>query len=202
MSVILDFFRDIGFDRLIHALYDGGWFTIIFPFLLVYAIVFTILTKAKIQALDNKPTIIIIALVFSLFAVTFPITGNPGAFCVTSNSIVNPCGSTLGYLMASLFPGVSAFAIVILSLYIVAAMLGFRLLDIFGENKTWVQYVLGGIGILVVLYYTLLGFGWSGFESVGGNWFLSILTDPLLYILLVFGLLFFWISYGEGSNTP
>ena len=195
MSSISNFFADVRFDELLRALWDGGWYSIIFPFLLIYAIVFTILNNVDIKALDSKPTKVIIALVFGLFAVAFPITGD-GGFCVGSY-----CGNTLGDLMMALFPGVSAFAVGILALYIVAAMLGMDLMKFFGNNENnnnIIKYALGGLGVFVVVYYYARGFGWEGFGS--GTWIANFFTDPLLYIILLFGLFFWWVTSDEGIN--
>ena len=59
----------------ISALGTGGWIEFFFPFLLIYAIVLTIMTKVEVFK-ENKATRVIIALVFALFSVVFPVTQN------------------------------------------------------------------------------------------------------------------------------
>jgi len=201
MVVINDFFRDIRFDELISDLYQGGWYQFVFPFMLVYAVVFTILNKVTLFE-DKKPVKVIIALVFALFAIAFPITGDSQT-CGVSVSINTQYGcETLGDLMMVLFPGVTAFSIGILGLYIVAAMLGVDLMVFFGNNdkdNNILKYILGAIGTLVVIYYYARGFGWLGFDDGSYTWWVNdLFRDPLLYVIVVFGLFFIWITKDEG----
>ena len=64
-----------------------GWFEYVFPFLLVYAIVFTILNQVALFE-ERKPVKVIVAFVFALFSIAFPI---------------NADGDSLGSLMMLLF---------------------------------------------------------------------------------------------------
>lgn len=197
MGVISDFFSDIRFEDVIFTLVDGGWYHYLFPFLLIYAIVFTILNKAEIFK-KNKATRIIVALVFALFSVAFPITDNN---CYASGYGGITPGCTLGDFMIVLFPGVTAFTIGILALYIVAAMMGVDLLSILGKdekNQKLIKYVLGGLGTLVVVYYYAKGFGWAGLD--GDFWLWDLLSDPFLYMIILFGAVFLWISKDGDSQ--
>jgi hypothetical protein len=194
MGVLSDWIEDVNFFDGIQTLLDGGFYHYLFPFLLVYAIVLTVMNRAEIFK-DNKAVRVIIALVFGLFSVSFPITDNDcSAEGVPSG---DSYGCTLGDFMIILFPGVTAFTIGILALYIVAAMLGVDLISILGKDEQQQQimkYILGFLGLLVVAYYYGKGFGFfdNGFDS--DNWFFNLLRDPLLYIIIVFGAIFFWIS--------
>lgn len=195
MGAVSDFFADIRFNEFIEALWVGGWYHYIFPFMLVYAIVFTILNYVDLFK-DKKPVKVIIALIIAIFSISFPITGD-GDSCIGRF-----CGQTLGDLMMALFPGVTAFAVGILALYIVAAMLGVDLIEILGSSRrdrNTIRWILGGIGLLVVAYYYARGFGWGGFGSRGGWWgdFESFITDPFLLIIILFALFFIWISSDE-----
>lgn len=205
MGALTDSLGDVNFLDFIDALFQGGWFDFVFPFLLIYAVVFTILEKVEIFK-DKKSVRIVISLVFGLFAIAFPITGDlscnlPSAGIGYGGYYDNGC-QTLGSLMITMFPGVSAFAIGILCLYIVIAMLGVDINDFLdGESKKYVTWILGALGLFVVIYYYALGFGWVGFDSDNWLWGTDgLLRDPLLYILLVFGFLFFWVS-GEDSES-
>jgi hypothetical protein len=194
MGVLSDWISDVDFFEGINLLVDGGFYHYLFPFLLVYAIVLTIMNRAEIFK-DNKAVRVIIALVFGLFSVSFPITDNNCAGQDIAN--VASYGCTLGDFMIVLFPGVTAFTIGILALYIVAAMLGVDLISLLGKdekNQQIMKYILGALGLIVVVYYYAKGFGFinDGFDS--NNWFFQLLRDPLLYIIIVFGAIFYWIS--------
>jgi len=202
MATISNFFANLRFDQLLAGLYQGGWYQYVFPFMLVYAVVFTILNKVTLFE-DKKPVKIVIALVFALFAIAFPVTGD--SYTCGINLSVNPTYGceTLGDLMMVLFPGVTAFAIGVLSLYIVAAMLGLDLMNFLGTEKDnkILKYILGGLGLFVVIYYYARGFGWFGFQSSQTFWLTSLLGDPMLWILIIFGLFFFWVT-GDETNSP
>lgn len=199
MGAVIDGLRDLDIKSFIYSLEEGGWYEFVFPFLLVYAVVFTVLNQVDLFQ-DKKPVKVIIALVFSLFAIAFPVTGE-GGDCGSG------CGQTLGDLMMSLFPGVTAFAIGILALYIVAAMLNIDLMKFFGTGNNqdnWLRYVLGGLGLIVVVYYYGLGFEWWGQGDYGGlDWLLGhdgLLRDPALYMLIAFGGFFWWISKDDAGD--
>ena len=201
MGVLSDWIEDVNFFDGIDTLVDGGFYHYLFPFLLVYAIVLTIMNRAEIFK-DNKAVRVIIALVFGLFSVSFPITDNDCDAQGVPN--VESYGCTLGDFMIILFPGVTAFTIGILALYIVAAMLGVDLISILGKdekNQQIMKYILGALGLIVGVYYYGKGFGFfdNGFDS--DNWFFNLLRDPLLYILIVFGAIFYWISAEDSKGV-
>jgi hypothetical protein len=191
MGVLSDSLSSVDFSSFISTLQSGGWYQYAFPFLLVYTIVFTILEKVELFK-DKKPVRVIIALIFAFFAVAFPISEN---------------GATLGMLLMSLFPGVSAFSMGILGLYVIIAMLGIDLTKFFGKesNKNKILLnILGALGAFVVVYYYGIGFGWWGTGSYGPlDWLIGtdgILRDPMLYILVLIGWLFYWISSDDGKT--
>lgn len=185
MGTLTDILSDVDFYSFIRDLDNYGWFQYVFPFMLVYAVVLTILDKVTI--FDGKKSVrVIIALVFGLFSVAFEISDT---------------GATLGDLMITLFPGVTAFSMGILALYIVIAMLGVDITEFFGRNggkDPWLMYVLGGLGLFVVVYYYARGFGWDGFDQ--GSELYDFFADPLLYILVVFGGIFYMVSKDEGNG--
>ncbi|MFP4402513.1 MAG: hypothetical protein ACLFPL_04765 [Candidatus Nanoarchaeia archaeon] len=192
-SPVLDAISSVDFYRFINSLVDGGWVEFFFPFLLIYAIVLTIMNRVEVFK-DNKATRIIISLVFALFSVSFPVSQTCNIDVTLS---LGYC--TLGAYMTALFPGVSLFAIGILCLYIIAALLGRDLTEFLGKDNPTVVYVLGGIGALIVLWQ------WgSAFFSFGGygydNWFIRLIQDPILYIIILFIVLFWWISKEDDPN--
>ncbi len=198
MGAISDWAGEVDFFRAIDVMVEGGFYHYLFPFLLVYAIVLTIMNKAEIFK-ENKAVRVIIALVFALFAIAFPITDDN---CGVSG-VPNPgtYGCTLGDFMMVLFPGVTVFTIGILALYIVAAMLGVDLISLLGKddkNQQIMRYILGLLGIIVVVYYYAKGFGWRGLNE--NFWLWQLLSDPFLYVLIVFGAIFFWISSEDGGK--
>ncbi len=195
-NVILDSLSEVDFADFFFDLEQFGWFHYVFPFLLVYAIVLTILNQVEIFK-KNKSVRVIIALVFALFSVAFPISDGYCEYSQTGGAC------TIGDLMISLFPGVTAFSLGVLALYIVAAMLGVDLTEFISKDKpNVVHYVLGGIGTIFVIYYFGRGFGWfDGYGSASDFWLVRLLYDPLFYILIVFGLIFWWVSKEDNHDS-
>ncbi|MFT4244265.1 MAG: hypothetical protein ACMXYB_02310 [Candidatus Woesearchaeota archaeon] len=194
-SLILDSLSTVGFREFLYALQQGGWIEFFFPFLLIYAIVLTIMNRAEVFK-GNKATRVIIALVFALFSVTFPVSQT-----CNINIITHLGYCTLGSYMSALFPGVSLFAIGILSLYIIAALLGRDLTNFLGKDNPILIYILGGIGALIVLWQwgnAFFDFGIGGYY--GNNWFILLLQDPVLYVIILFLILFWWISKEDDPN--
>lgn len=201
MASISEFLTDVDFRGIFLDLEQYGWFHYVFPFMLVYAIVFTILGKVKIFE-DKKPVKIIVAVVFGLFAVAFPISDNHN--CGHYNSFGGSyAGCTIGDLMMNLFPVTSALTIGILALYIIAAMLGFDLIDFLGNRpgeQNIIKYSLGGLAFVIIGYYFARAMGWIG--GYDGSWIDEFLRDPLLWVIVVFGLLFWYISKDEEDEDP
>lgn len=186
MALVRDFFSSFDVYSLLFDLHQYGWFHYIFPFLLIYAIILTILNNVHIFK-DNKSVRVIIAVVLSLFAVAFPVTSDGGGYFGER---------TIGDVMIDLFPGVTAFSMLILGLYIVLAMLGVNPADLIQDkNKkfTPIFYIIAGLGVIFVVYYFGSGMGWwYGFGR--DFWLWRLLSDPLLYVFLLFGAIFFIIS--------
>lgn len=199
MGKIGEMLRDVDFQTFINDLNQGGWFQYVFPFMLVYAVVLTILNQVKVFE-DRKSVKVIVAMIFALFAIAFPISDNTSCGLSTNTWAQTDGACTLGDMMMTLFPGVTAFTLAILALYIVAAMLGVDLMHFFGNNQkdNWLRYVLGALGILVVAYYYARGFGWGGFGS--GSEIEEFFKDPVLYIIVLFGL-FFWYITNEDTSS-
>jgi hypothetical protein len=152
MASISDFISDINLFDFIDTLVKGQFFDVVFPFLLVYAILITILPRVKLfqnkSGTPFKPVIIIVSLIVTLFSVSFTL----------------PSGYTIGMYMALLFPNISTLTITVLSLYVVGGILG---VDVFKGmfskgNSAYLFFVVAAIGLGAVVFYTgiVLGF-WS-----------------------------------------
>ena len=215
MGTLTEILEDVGFEDVIQAAGEGGWIQIIFPFFLVYAIVFA--SSNKIEILEGRKGVrVFISLIIAFFAVTFPVgTHN----CDSPLSDVNfidsdynfsSKGCTVGDYMSMLFPGISIFAIAILGFYIVCGLLGFDLTKWVGGNSknTTLLKIVGGIGILIVAMYFLQAFGFienSDDDTFGFLWKSNctgddcgILKDPLLWMIIIFFIFFKYVS-DEGA---
>lgn len=185
-NTLSNLLADMDLPGLIINLERYGWFHIVFPFLLVYAIVFTILNQISLFE-ERKPVKVIVAFVFAIFSVSFPI---------------NAFGETIGDLMILLFPKVTAVTMGILSLYIIAAMLGVDLMSFLGkdnENNNIIRYILGAIGLLIVGYYFGIAMDWWR-DDFRNLWLIQLLTDPLLWVIVVFVFFFWYLSKDDSED--
>lgn len=194
MASISSWFSEVDFSSFLFNLEQNDWFAYVFPFLIVYTVIFAVLGKVELFK-DKKSAKVIIAIIFSLFAIAFPISDENTCGIYGGGHALNG-GCSIGDLMISLFPGVTAFSVGILGLYLVAAILGVDLMKILGEDEKdqkIIRLVLGALGLIIVLYYFARGFGWDGFGGTGGG-IEEFFTDPLLYMIIVFGLFFYYVG--------
>jgi len=197
MASISEWLEDLDFHSFLYDLEKNDWFAYVFPFLIVYSVVFAVLNKVELFQ-DKKPVKVIIAFIFAMFAIAFPISDQSSCGIYGGGHALDG-GCSIGDLMMSLFPGVTAFSIGILALYIVAAMLGVDLTKFLGDeegDQKLLRYILGGLGLIIVIYYFARGFGWDGFGGSGGG-LSEFFEDPLLYMIIVFGLFFYYVGKEE-----
>ena len=178
---------NIDFQGIIDSLKESGWLQYFFPFLLVYAITYVVLDKIKLfEGKEKKPVRVIISLVFAITSIAFDVTE----------------GHTLGDLLYSLFPGVSALSVAILGLYIIMAMFDVDPMKFTGNENTdkIIKITLGVIGIIWLIYYFGLGLGYWDNVSWQDNFVIRLLEDPTLWILVVMYFTFKWISSDDTSS--
>jgi hypothetical protein len=200
MASISNWFSEVNFSSFLVNLEQNDWFAYVFPFLIIYTVIFAVLGRVDLFK-DKKSAKVSIAIVFSLFAIAFPISDSSSCGLYGGGHALNG-DCSIGDLMVSLFPGVTAFSVGILGLYLVSAMLGVDLMNILGESEKEqkiVRIVLGFLGLLIVLYYFARGFGWVGIGGTGGG-IREFFTDPLLYMIIVFGLFFFYIGRDDKKS--
>ncbi len=152
-----------GFGGIIEKLFatwqQAGFFTYLFPFLLLFALVFGIMTRIKIFQ-ENKGVNAIIALVVALMALQFSFVSN---------------------FFAQLFPRVGVGLAIILVILIVAGLF-------IDPKSNGINYILLGIGIIIVIVVLIQSAGATGWSSGAwwsDNWETVI---GLLAIVVIIGL--------------
>ena len=213
MSELLTQLGKIDIGGFFDFLLSNGWIQILFPFLLTYAIVFSV--SQSISFMENRKGVrVLVSVILSFFAVTFPVgdagtCDSPLQSSTSTSKFTNPMfntgGCTLGDYMSLLFPGVTIFSMMILGIYIIAQLLGVDLAKMFSkkEKKSFiVPYILVGIGALMIGYFTLqsIGFIPESTSNSDSNSFFDILSDPLLWTLVVFGVIFYFV--GKDPDEP
>lgn len=138
----------------------SGVFSYMLPFLLIFAVIFGILTKTGIFR-DTRAINGIIAFVVALMALQF---------------------NFVSVFFSEIFPRMGIGLIVILIVMI--------LLGIFAPNKTWVTitfFIIGVIVLIVILVNTAESVGWEGVGFLGNlDWAKAL---PLIIILVAVGII-------------
>lgn len=159
-----------------------GLTDVLLPFLLIFAIVFAVLDRAKLFGEYRRNINVVVALVMSLLVVIPHVTGN------------YPPGADVVEIINSAIPNVSVVIVAIVMLLI--------LIGVFGVNVNIAGKSLGGLIALVSALIIVFIFGKSAgwFEAELPPW-LNWLGDPdtqaLLIVLLMFGLIIWFVTGGE-----
>jgi hypothetical protein len=161
-----------------------GIMDFLLPFLLVFVIVFAVLQRTNILGEDNKNFNIILALILGLLFVIPHMTGS------------YPLGYDPVQVINEALPSVSLVAI--------AAVMLLLLLGIFGGDFTKVAMPFIAIASIVFVIYifgstSALDF-WRSPHDIF-YWWTPALTE-LLVIILVFGLIVWFITKEKGAETP
>ena len=174
---IVDYIRDADFYTFLQALFDSKFYDLVFPFLLIYAVISTVLYKVKIfQNKDGKPVkgvVIVISLIISFFGVSFE---------------TSP-GYTVGNYLMMLFPNISALTVMILGLYVVGSILG---KDFFKgifrkDHSAYMYFTVAVIGLGSVIYYLgiVMGF-WDQYPITQESYWNMIIGIGFLIMGIVF----------------
>ncbi len=169
------------FSNVAASLQNFGVVDFLLPFILVFTIVFAVLQRTKILG-DNKNFNVILALVLGLLFVIPHITGT------------YPLGYDPVAVMNQSLPSISLVAI--------AAIMLLLLMGIFGTDfsKTAAPIIaLVAIGFVAYIFGAALNF-WTG-PSDAFSWWSPDVTE-LVIVILVFGLIVWFITREPGSKTP
>jgi hypothetical protein len=151
-----------------------GVFTYILPFLLIFAIVYSVLSFTKVFK-GNNAVNAVISLAVALLALQFQV---------------------VPIFFAEIFPRMG----VALSILLVLVIIGGFFVDP-SEDKKWLRYVLMAITAIILIFViggslTGFGLGWN----FSGGWFYGIPWGTVLIVALVVGLIIWVIAAGNKGN--
>jgi hypothetical protein len=166
------------------ALDSWGVLDVMLPFLLIFTLVFAILQKTKILGDDKKNFNVIIALVMALTLIIPHVTGKyPLSY--------DPVNIINGFL-----PGIS--------LLIVAIVMLFVLIGLWGGEATWI----GGSPSAIIAILAAIGIIWIFGAAAdwwnGWNWFTNFFGEDavaLIVIILVFGIIIWFITKSDKQSV-
>jgi len=121
-------------ENAIGLLQDFGFFSVVLPFLLVYALVYGLLTSTKLLGEDTGSSS-----VNQVIALTI------GAFVITSTDVVN--------LMLGVIPQASFLLVVVLMLMMIAGLMGITRTTLFGEGGFTFK---GSFFLIVTLIFLMI----------------------------------------------
>jgi hypothetical protein len=170
----------VGLEDLVSKMAEFGIFTHYLPFLIVFVIVYAVLTKTKIFG-EQKRISGLIALIAALYVMTM--------------------GNTIGLFLASFFAGGSVILIFFLMfMMIVGLVVGEKAWRSFETQKPLTGIFLVGIIIAVFLFYMSGGFELLGiaFPTISTGGLPSGIDQNTLIIIgvLIFTALLIWWMIG------
>ncbi len=175
--------RAYNLNEFIKILDSWGLTDVMLPFLLIFVIMFALLTKTRVLGEDKKRFNAVIALVIALVVVIPHVLG------------IYPAGGDVVEIMNRALPQVSIIAVAVVMLLI--------LIGLFGGEAKWMGSSLSGWIAIVSFIIILIIFGgaagwwgtWSWFNDLFGEE-----TVAIIVMLLVFAVIIWWITRGEGSE--
>lgn len=182
MVTLSDALSQLNFYEYHQILLDNNYYSILFPFLLAYALFFTAFGKIKLfqHKKTGKPItsiVSIISLIVSWYGVNFQ----------TSS------GHSVGELLMIMFPNISTLTILVLSFYIVGAILGY---DVFSglfrkDHSSYLFMAIGVIGLGAVIFYTGIVMGFWNYDAFNLESYWSFI---LAIAFLIMGVVFIFID--------
>lgn len=184
---VSDFIESFDFIEIHKIFFDNSYYQILFPFLLIYAVLTAVLPyirifRNKTTGEPLKPIIILISLIISLFGVTFETSA----------------GYTVGDFMVMLFPNISALTMGILMLLFVGSMLNKNFFkDLFAKDASaYMYFAVGAIGLGAVIFYLGIVMGLWDYNYLDPQAYWNVV---LAIGFLIMGVVFLIIGfYGVG----
>ncbi len=173
-----------GLNNFLQTLETWGLTDVLLPFLLIFTLIFAILQKTKILGEDKRNFNVVIALVMGLTVViphstgTYPMTYDPV-------NIIN-----------AFLPGIS--------LVIVAVVMLFILIGLWGGEAKWVGGSPSAMIAILAAVAVIWIFGAAAQWWTGWGWFNRFFgsdTVSLIIIILVFGIIIWFITKSEKQTT-
>lgn len=181
VNSVRDLINNFDFKEIHNIFLSNNYYQILFPFLLTYALLITVLAKIKIfQNKEGKPInaiIVPVSLVVSFYGVSFEISE----------------GHTLGSLMMVLFPNISTLTMGILALYIVGSLFNKNMFkNMFREDvSSYAYFAAGAIGLGAVIFYVGIAMGAWDYNPLDTNSYWNVI---LALGFLIMGVVFLIIE--------
>jgi len=170
-------------EEFVRILDSWGLTDVLLPFMLIFVLIFAILQKTKILGEDKRRFNMVIALVI-------------GALVVIPHVLnMYPPNADIVDIMLKSLPQVSILVVAILMLLVLIGLLGAQATWMGSSLSGWVA--IAAFIIIVVIFGGAAGWWerWGWFENVFGS-----NTIAVLIMLLVFALIIWFVTKGEGKG--
>ncbi len=169
--LMLQWLGGAGFQDLLNQMENLGFFRYVLPFLLIFAVVFAILTKLSTFK-DNKGASVLVSVAIGLLALQLDIV--PAFF-------------------QNIFP---KFGVGI-AILIVALILGGAFISETDDSKVF-KWVFFGLGMLIFLIVVLSSI--TSWQFSGGYWFSQYLPLIVVLIVIIVAIVLV-VKFGSGSSS-
>ncbi len=170
------------FGDFIQYLVDLGIADVILPFILIFTVVFAVLSRTHILGRDKKNFNVMVALVIALSVVIPHVTGS-----YKGVDIVDVINQAL--------PNVSVWVILFLMALLLMGVFGFSLAESQG-----LMAVLAGISALIVLIIFASAAGWLTPAILKWLGLDNPKVQSLIIIIAVFAVIIWFVTSGEGGG--
>jgi len=196
-------FQEVNFYDYHNLLINSQYYELIFPFLLIYAVLYSALIRIKIFRSKKtqeplKSVVSIVSLIVSLYGVKYETSA----------------GYSVGSLLMMMFPNVSAITIGTLCLYIVGSLFGKNFFyGIFRKDiDAFAYYAVGAVGLGAVVFYTGIVMGFWDLNPMSQQSYWNVVFAVAFLVLgcvfafigsfpLAFIFLFVFLSYVFSSSN-
>ena len=176
--------RAFNLEQFVRVLESWGLMDVLLPFLLVFVVIFAVLTKTKILGEGRRRFNAIFSLIVALIFVIPHVTGVYKSLGVDPVDIMNKA-----------LPQVSIVLIAIVMLLILIGILGGERNWMGGSLSGWVA--IAAIIAIVVIFGAAAGWwaNWRWFEN-----FFGTDTIAIIVMILVFAIIIWWVTKGEATD--
>ena len=170
-------------EEFVRVLDSWGLTDVMLPFLLIFVVIFALLAKVRVLGEDKKKYNLVVALVIAALVVIPHVLD------------LYPEGGDIVDIMNTALPQVSLIAVAVIMLLI--------LIGLFGGEAKWMGSSLSGWIAIIAFIAVLIIFG--GAAGWWGDWgwfntFFGGETIAIIVMILVFAIIVWWITAGEGKE--
>lgn len=171
------------FETMVQNMQRMELFQYLFPFLLSFALLYGLLQWVFKEGLGGKRVHALIAIVLSFFVMLY--------------SAYNPWLYTFLTTTSGVWLG---FAIVVLLLVLVLALLGINLHDLFLDEKNkWIKYLV----VLIVIYLVLLAILGQGglFSAYLPYWLTGSDLWTAIFVIVIIAIIFWFVGGSDSGES-